>query len=179
MSRSILIGMLACGENEKDQAIAALDSQEHDDWDFFLIENRPNKLAHDELYRRFMESASHYHLFLKLDADMVLRRRTALTEIVGVFDKNPDIVGVGIDLIDFYSDALMPCVICTTDQVSWVAHNDHLMVDSYFRTAGRLLRVSSREEAVALHSPNPAPLQAFRFGIHRAIKATQNDRPPE
>jgi hypothetical protein len=176
MSRSFLVGMLACGENEKDRAIAALDAQDHDDWDFFLIENQPNKAAQDELYRRFMEAASRYHLFLKLDADMVLRRPTALDEITGYFDKNPDSVGVGIDLIDFYSNSLMPCLVCTTDQVTWGAHNDNLMVDSYFRAAGGLLRVSSSEEAVALHSPDPAPLQAFRFGVHRAIKATQNDR---
>lgn len=179
MIYSFLVGMLAYGENEKDEAIAALRRQQHDHWDFFLIEGRPNKEAHEALYARFAEGADDYDLFLKLDADMVLLRPTALTEISAHFDANPRLAALGIDLIDFYTDALMPCLVCVTDQVSWPRHDDALMVDSYMNTRGERLRLSSREEAVAAHSPNPSALQAFRFGVHRATKAIQHDRPRE
>jgi hypothetical protein len=169
--------MLACGENEKDQAIAALNAQDHDDWDFFLIENKENKVAHEELYSRFEASANSYHLFLKLDADTVFRRTSALREISAMFDSRPDAAGILVDLLDFYSNSLLPGLMITTGDVRWPRTADKLMVDSYYRTRGEMLHISSEESAVAAHSPDPSPLQAFRFGVHRATKAIQNDRP--
>ena len=53
------------------------------------------------------------------------------------------------------------------------------MVDSYVKITGRNVHVSNRQAALAIHSPDPSPLQAFRFGVHRAMKAIQDDRAPE
>src|SRR5918992_979837 len=179
MSHRILVGILACGENEKSDAIAALKAQTYSDWDFFLIEDKPNKQAHEELYDRFAQSKLQYDLFLKLDADTVFIRTSALQEISDLFHATPDIVGAGIDLIDFYSNSLIPSLAVATGGVEWPRHTDNLLVDSYTRATGRILRVSDERKAVAVHSPNPSPLQAFRFGVHRALKAVQRDRTPQ
>jgi hypothetical protein len=51
-----------------------------------------------------------------------------------------------------------------------------LLVDSFVAITGKHVRVSERQSALAVHSPDPSPLQAFRFGVHRAMKSIQDDR---
>ena len=178
MGNRILVGMLASGENERDQAIAALRAQTHKDYDFFIIENRPNKEAHEALYSRFMSSAGEFDIFFKLDADMVLSRDTAFEEVADFFAANPEVELILFELIDWYSDSLIPGLVITRSTARWPAHPDQLMVDSYVKITGKNVHVSDRQAALAIHSPDPSPLQAFRFGVHRAMKAVQDDREP-
>jgi hypothetical protein len=42
---------------------------------------------------------------------------------------------------------------------------------------GRAVRVTKDPAPLVVHSPDPSPLQAFRFGVHRAMKMLQLDRP--
>jgi hypothetical protein len=174
----ILVGMLAAGENERDQAVAALRAQTHQDYELFVIENRPNKEAHETLYSRFMSSARDFDIFFKLDADMVLLRNTALEEVAAFFAANPDVELLLFELIDWYSDSLIPGLVITRSSARWPSHSDQLMVDSFVRITGKNVHVSDRQAALAIHSPDPSPLQAFRFGVHRAMKAIQDDREP-
>ena len=178
MGNRILVGMLAAGENERDQAIAALRAQTHKDYELFVIENRPNKEAHEALYSRFMSSAGQFDIFFKLDADMVLVRNTALEEVANFFAGNPEVELILFELIDWYSDSLIPGLVITRSTARWPAHSDQLMVDSFVKITGKNVHVSDRQAALAIHSPDPSPLQAFRFGAHRAMKAIQDDREP-
>ena len=178
MGNRILVGMLAAGENERDQAIAALRAQTHKDYELFVIENRPNKEAHEALYSRFMSSADQFDIFFKLDADMVLVRNTALEEVADFFAGNPEVELILFELIDWYSDSLIPGLVITRSTARWPAHPDQLMVDSFVKITGKNVHVSDRQAALAIHSPDPSPLQAFRFGVHRAMKAIQDDREP-
>lgn len=170
--------MLAAGENERDQAIAALRAQTHKDYELFVIENRPNKEAHEALYSRFMSSADQFDIFFKLDADMVLVRSTALEEVADFFAGSPEVELILFELIDWYSDSLIPGLVITRSTARWPAHPDQLMVDSFVKITGKNVHVSDRQAALAIHSPDPSPLQAFRFGVHRAMKAIQDDREP-
>jgi hypothetical protein len=174
----ILVGMLAAGANEREQAIAALRAQTHKEYDLFIIENRPNKEAHEALYSRFMSSAGEFNIFFKLDADMVLVRNMALAEVANFFATNPGVELILFELIDWYSDSLIPGLVITRSTARWPAHSDQLMVDSYVKITGKNVHVSDRQAALAIHSPAPSPLQAFRFGVHRAMKAVQDDREP-
>lgn len=179
MGKRILVGMLATDENERDQSIAALRAQTHSEYELFMIENRPNKEAHEALYSRFMAEAGRFDIFFKLDADMVLMRNTALEEVANFFAGNPDVELILFELIDWYSDSLIPGLVITRSSARWPTHPDQLMVDSYVKITGRNVHVSDRQAALAVHSPDPSPLQAFRFGVHRAMKAIQDDRAPE
>ena len=178
MGNRILVGMLATDENERAQAVASLRAQTHKEYELFIIENRPNKEAHDALYARFMSSADRFDIFFKLDADMVLLRDTALAEVTDFFAGNPEVELLLFELIDWYSDTLIPGLVITRSSAKWPAHSDQLMVDSYVKITGKNVHVSDRQAALAIHSPDPSPLQAFRFGVHRAIKAIQDDREP-
>ena len=178
MGNRILVGMLATDENERAQAVASLRAQTHKEYELFIIENRPNKEAHDALYARFMSSADRFDIFFKLDADMVLLRDTALAEVTDFFAGNPEVELLLFELIDWYSDTLIPGLVITRSSAKWPAHSDQLMVDSYVKITGKNVHVSDRQAALAIHSPDPSPLQAFRFGVHRAMKAIQDDREP-
>jgi hypothetical protein len=170
--------MLAAGENERDQAIASVRAQTHKEYDLFVIENRPNKEAHEALYSRFMSSAGEFDIFFKLDADTVLVRNTAFAEVATFFAGSPDVELLLFELIDWYSDSLIPGLVITRNTARWPKHSDQLMVDSFVRITGKNVHVSDRQAALAIHSPDPSPLQAFRFGVHRAMKAIQDDREP-
>jgi len=176
MRQRILVGMMACGENERDRAIEAVQGQTYGDYEFFLIENRPNKEAHEALYEKFTTSADRFQVFLKLDADMVLQRPTAFEEVANFFAKHPNVGLLLFELIDWYSDSLIPGIVIARSSARWPKHADRLMVDSYVTVPGRVVTVSNRDAALAVHSPDPSPIQAFRFGVHRAMKAIQDDR---
>jgi hypothetical protein len=178
MGNRILVGMLASGENEREQAIASLRAQTHQDYELFVIENRPNKEAHDALYTRFMSSAGQFDIFFKLDADTVLLRDTALAEVADFFAGNPAVELILFELIDWYSDSLIPGLVITRSTARWPTHSDQLMVEGDVIITGKNVHVSDRQAALAIHSPDPSPLQAFRFGVHRAMKAVQDDREP-
>jgi len=172
-----LVGMLFCGENERAQAVAALERQELESWDLFVLENLPNKAAHDALYGEFMARAADYDFFLKLDADMVFRHERGLTTIRDLFAADPGLEGMMFDVHDWYSDYLTPGLQVFRSSVRWAPHADPLMVDPMPRMTGRAVRVTKAPAPLVVHSPDPSPLQAFRFGVHRAMKMLQLDRP--
>lgn len=176
MNPSVLVGMLYSGENERGDAVAALKGQRFTDWELVSFENLPNKQAHDELYQMFMEEAGNFSHFLKLDADMVLRRETALQEILDVFHRVPELDWLMLDVQDWYTDTLIPGLQTFSNRVRWPASADLLMVDHAPHFPGCQLRLSESPAPVVNHSPNPSSLQAFRFGVHRALKALQLDR---
>ena len=176
MNPSFLVGMLYTGENERDDAVAALKRQRFTGWELVTLENLPNKQAHDELYQMFMEEAGNFSHFLKLDADMVLRRATALEEILEVFDRIVGLDWLMLDVQDWYSGTLMPGLQIFSNRVRWPSNPDLLMVDHAPHFPGSSLRLSEPPAPVVDHSPNPSGLQVFRFGVHRALKALQPDR---
>lgn len=178
MSRKLfLVGMLFCGENERGAAVAALERQELKSWNLFVLENLPNKAAHDTLYGEFMSRAADYEFFLKLDADMVFRHLRGLTIIRDMFGADPAVEALMFDVHDWYSDYLTPGLQVFRSSVRWEPHSDPLMVDPMPRMAGPAVRVTQDPAPLVVHSPDPSPLQAFRFGVHRAMKVLQLDRP--
>jgi hypothetical protein len=168
--------MLCIGENERADAVAALKGQRFTNWELVTLENLPNKQAHDELYHMFMEEAGNFSHFLKLDADMVFRRDTALQDILDVFGSVNALDWLMLDVQDWCSGTLIPGLQIFSNRVRWPPNPDLLMVDHAPHFPGCSLRLSEPPAPVADHSPNPSGLQVFRFGIHRALKALQDDR---
>ena len=87
----VLVLTLFSGEQEYEEAVAALERQSFRGFDHRVFEHLPNKEAHEALQRAVMESAADYDLFLKLDADMVFRSGDALAQIVELFRARPEV----------------------------------------------------------------------------------------
>ena len=174
--KTFLVGMLYSGENEYAASVAALEQQSLRDWDLLRFENLPNKEAHDRLYQAFMQRADQYRFFLKLDADTVLRDAHSLDTLVGLLDI-PERDTLIVDAHDWISDSLIPAGMqAYSNRVRWPVSPDMLMVDHSPRFPGHGHRQYLPPAPIAEHSPDPSPFQAFRYGVHRCLKAIQPDR---
>lgn len=176
-NHNVLIGMMYSGENEYSLAKNSLKKQTFKQWELFTIENKPNKEAHDLLYKTFMASSNNYTLFMKLDADMVCQHKGTLLKIIELFDGNKGLDLVGIDVLDWYSNILIPRQFTYSNRCQWKENTDQLIVDHHPTNIRNYLTISESPIAgMILHSPNPTPLQSYQFGIHRALKACLIDR---
>ena len=173
----VLIGTLYSGENEFEQSKRSLQRQTHEDWEQVVFKHLPNKEAHDRLYRTFMERNDDFDLFVKLDADMVFRSKRSLRTLVDLFESEPELDHALLAVRDWASDTLIMGLHAYSSRAVWTPSEEELFVDHSPSVPGK--RLSTKESPAPLvdHSPDPSPFQAFQFGVHRALKVVQRDRP--
>lgn len=173
----ILIGMLYCEENEYFESLESVKLQAHTNNEYFCIKNLPKKMAHELLYTTFMRNSNRFDLFIKLDADMVLCRRDFFNRLENVFHLNPQIDDLEIPVFDYFTDRLIHGLHVYSNRVKWFKTNEKVFTDM-----GSIIRkihvpVSFSDSFLtpaAWHCPNPSGLQAFHFGIHKAVKAKKS-----
>jgi hypothetical protein len=169
----VLVGILYSGENEYEQVLAALTTQKHNNFQHFVIQDKPNKEAHDLLYASFMEQAENFDYFLKLDADMVLSSPDALGEMLSEFKKN-QLAHLFAYVKDCPSNIMIPGIQMFKSDTKWLGSDEQLNVDYPPKIMGK--SKSYVESNWILHMPNPSEYQLFRYGIHKALKSLQPDR---
>ena len=169
----ILISTLYAGENELDECLESLHSQSYSNWEHKIYRHLPNKKAHDTLYRDFMNRSDEFDLFIKIDADMVFRNSEGLVKILDLFRDLPDLDHLEMAVHDWFSNSLIMGAHAYTSRAKWMFNDEDLFVDYNPVVPGRKLYVWNDPAPLLEHSPNPAPYQAFRFGIHRSLKAFQ------
>jgi len=172
----VLVGTLYTGENEFEQSKRSLQRQTHEHWEQVVLKHLPNKEAHDRLYRTFMEHADDFDLFLKLDADMVFRSKTALRTLVKLFKSHPELDDALLAVRDWASDSLIMGLHAYSHRAVWTSSEEELFVDHTPSVPGKRLATKGPPAPLVDHSPDPSPFQAFRFGVHRALKVVQRDR---
>ena len=172
----VLILTLYGGENELDECVAALQSQTYHNWDHRIFRHLPNVEAHRRLYQTVMEERESYGLFIKLDADMVLKDPTSLERIVAYFAASSDLDHAVFSVSDFMTQEDILGLHVFSPRVSWAKLDEALFVDPDPDIPGRRCDVWEDPAPVALHAPNPGDAQAFHFGVQRALKAFQPGR---
>ena len=172
----ILIGTLYSGENELEDCINAVEKQNYKNWEHKVFKNLPNKEAHDTLYRFFMDRAGEFDLFIKLDADMVFQDERALDEIVKIFQGSEDLDHLVTAVWDFFSESLIMGLHIFSNRVWWEVNEERVFVDPDPFREGEKIALWEAPAPFVLHNPNPDPLQAYSFGVHRMSKAIQSDR---
>lgn len=173
-SMKLLIGILYTIENEFEQCIAAIQSQTHQNFDYFVVEKLPNKEAHETLYNRFMNNADRYDFFIKIDADMVLVRKTFFEEVIKKMQQNPQVDNLEIAVYDFFTDRLIYGLHSYKNTVKWNKTNEIIFVDKNTQKINHLYYNKADLAPAAYHCPNPSKFQAFHFGLHKAVKVTQH-----
>lgn len=173
---SVLVLTLYSGEAEYDQCRESLENQTYSHWEHRAFENLPDAEAHNRLYRTIMEQAPQYDLFLKLDADMVLADREVLSDLVGVFERWPDLDHLVVAVSDWMTDSFIIGVHLFSNRVSWKRHDDELYVDPDPVFPGLKFMVTEPPRDLVFHSNDPSPFQAFHFGAHRGLQAAQTYR---
>ena len=172
----VLVGTLYTGENEFEQSKRSLQRQTHGNWEQVVFKHLPNKEAHDRLYRTFMDHADDFDLFVKLDADMVFRSKTSLRTLVELFEAHPELDDALLAVRDWASDSLIMGLHAYSDRAVWTPSGEELFVDHSPAVPGKRLSTKGPPAPLVDHSPDPSPFQAFRFGVHRALKVVQRDR---
>lgn len=171
--KTLLVGMLYCGEQEFEKSLQSLHSQSMTDFDVFVIENQPNKLAHDVLYGRFMAESGNYDYFLKLDADMVLSSEHSLSEMIR-YCRSGKFSSLLAYVKDYPSQLFIPGIQMFQSDTRWEFSDEMVNVDYTPKVSGKTATVTNKDWV--LHMPDPSPYQMFRYGIHKAIKAIQREK---
>lgn len=173
----ILIGILACIENELEECLNSLDIQTFQNWSSFLIRNKPNLEAHQELYKVFMSEAANYDLFLKLDADMVIQSPDFLQRISDQFTSNPDLDELQIPVYDHFTQREVFGQITYRNSVKWDCNERNELYTDYGAKSRQKVKNIVDFKGDIQHCPNPSNHQSWHFGLHKATKFTQLDFP--
>ena len=175
----VLVGTLYSGENEFEQCVEMLTCQSYCHRTQFAVEHMAERAAHDELYTRFMHDAGEYDLFLKLDADMVLSDSESLAAAVALFEKSPDLDHAVFTVKDWMTGTEIVGIHMYRSHVRWPKCTGRVMTDPTPVLQGARQVFARRPPSpLAVHSPDPNPAQAFRFGLRCAIKAFQIGHEP-
>jgi hypothetical protein len=170
---SVLVLTMYSGEAEFDRCRKSLDSQDYTGWEHRVIKNLPDAEAHELLYRTIMTENQKYDLFFKLDADMVLADPEVLSDLVRVFEEWPGLDHLVVAVSDWMTDSFIIGAHLFSSRVRWKQHEEQLYVDPDPAFPGRKIMVHEPPRDLIFHSNDPSPLQAFHFGAHRGLQASQ------
>jgi hypothetical protein len=167
----IFIGTLASGEAELNACCAAIASQQSVVVTHHIIHDQPEFEAHNQLWAAWDRAKPDHDLFVKVDADTVLNRPTALAEIAALF-KTPDITGAQILLHDYFTDDLISGLNCFSCDVVFKPAKTRLYADHSDSGHKTILKGScvAHLAPIGWHGQNPHPRQAFYYGFHRKLK---------
>ncbi len=170
----IFVGTLACGEAEFDDCCRAVATQQDVEVTHHVIANQPEFEAHNRLWEAWGRAKAGCDLFVKVDADTVLSRPTALAEIFALF-AIPSVTGAQILLHDYFTDRLIAGLNAFSPVVTFRQSSRRLFADRADSNHNVVLKgdAVAHLAPIGWHCTHPHPRQAFHFGLHRALKKQQ------
>lgn len=167
------VGTMESGEDDWSACQAAIKSQSHKDMFHYVISGRTEQDAHRALYEMWNSVKNSFDLFLKIDADTVLRHDHVLSDIVDVFSNNPKLTGIQTYLHDYMTDSLIYGMACIRSSVTVNPNASKLYpdrVDSDHDLVIRGHQLPLSLDPAGNHCHHASEYQAFRFGVHRFLK---------
>jgi glycosyltransferase involved in cell wall biosynthesis len=170
----VLVGTLASGENELEQCRRSVGRQSYP-LEHVVLSGLGKKEAVATLMERFL--ASDADVLLKLDADMVLLAPDYVERVVEIMRANPELELLQMALLDYFSGAAMQGVNAYRRTLDWrPERQDPLFTDRSFVDKSKRLVTWAPFLRDAIHAPDPSPLHAYHFGVHRGMKVLQPGR---
>ena len=168
----IFVGTLASGEAEFEACCAAIASQTGVHITHHIIENQPEYEAHNMLWQAWAENKTSHDIFIKIDADTVLNRKTAILEIFNFFT-DPRVTGIQAELNDYFTDEIIVGPLTGfSSKVEFRPAKSKLFVDH--ADYGHDVILKGKQliglNPVGWHGQNPSAKQSFHFGFHRKLK---------
>ena len=169
--KSIFVGTLFNGESEFFEHAMAIESQERVYINHHVIKNLPEHKAHKELWSDWCDNKNRFDLFVKIDADTVLNRSSALFEIASLFERK-NVTGVQIKILDYFSKSLISGINAFNPEVKFKRRVNKLFPDKADYNHKTVLKGTevSDLEPIAFHCLTPNPRQSFYYGFHRMKK---------
>jgi hypothetical protein len=169
--KSIFVGTLFSGESEFDKHVNVINSQKKIKVSHHVISNMNEFEAHQKLWSDWQDVRCQFDLFVKIDADTVLKSENSLYEISKLFD-NPAVSGVQIKILDYFSNSLISGINSFSPKVKFKSRASRLMPDKVDYNHGIVLKGHETKhlEPVAFHCLHPNQKQSFYYGYHRKLK---------
>ena len=166
------IGTMYSGEAEFEESRAAIAAQEGIVVEHFVLKDLPEFEAHNQLWKKWNSVKSSFDLFVKIDADTVLIGKDALLKIWHLFEANSEVTGAQILLHDYFTDSLIPGPNSFHPSVVFNDSKDPLYPDHADSGHKLVLKGESVQflAPIGEHCKHPAKIQAFHYGLHRALK---------
>lgn len=165
----LLVGTMHTSEQEFDACCAAIRSQTGVQFEHIVISGLPHKEAHARLYGTFMEYSSRFDAFAKVDADMVLTRRTVFSELLQWFVQHSAFDKLTIGVHDYFPDRLVTGLHAWRNTVRWPV-TDLVFADSDGVPENKTHVDLTQLAPAAYHCPDPSDIQCFHYGVIRAVK---------
>lgn len=169
--KKVWVGTLHSGEGDFDKCVESIKRQKDVSITHHVISNLPEKEAHNALWSAWKENKSSHDVFVKVDADTVLKHDRVLSTICELMVG--DVTGIQCPIHDFISNDLINGLNCFSPQVEFKATVDKLFcdrVDSGHKIVLRSEKLPSTLVPAALHCHYSSELHAFHYGLHRKLK---------
>lgn len=169
---NVFVGTLYSGEAEFDACKSAIQQQEGVKITHCIISDLPELEAHNKLWKLWNKKRKNFDLFVKIDAETVLMRSTALLEIVELCSKIEGPCSVHIPLHDYYTDKEILGLNAFTCDIEFSLSTNALFADRTQMTPCK--RLLGEKVAylgpIGYHAQFPNERQAFFYGYHRMLK---------
>lgn len=170
----VFVGTLHSNEGELEHCKKAILEQNDVNVTHVIISGLPEKEAHNELWRSWREAKNDHDIFVKVDADTVLFTQTIIAQLWAIFDNNPRVTGVQAPLLDYFTDGYINGLNCFSPRVTFNDTVDGLFcdrgVDVNHDIVIRSTDVPPALKPAGWHCFHATPIQAFHYGLHRALK---------
>jgi hypothetical protein len=170
----VFVGTMYCGEGDYSKCLEAIAAQDGVVIKHISISDLPEKDAHNKLWQSWRDVKQDFDMFVKIDADTVLTHRTVLLEFWKMMQKNPRITGIQAPLLDYFTDGHINGLNCFSPKVTFRDSADELFCDRQVDIDHDIVIKSEGVppplRPAGFHCYHSSPVQAFHFGLHRALK---------
>lgn len=170
------IGTLTSGEAEFQEASDVIAKQEGVSVTHHVISGLPEREAHLTLWESWNNVRHDYDLFVKIDADTILQRPTAIKELYTLLSKHSGPAAAQVPLWDYFTNQEILGLNAFSAHIEFEENCDNIYTDRVSFTPCTLLRGNdvSHLAPIGWHGKYPNVKQAFFFGYHRIIKRQYN-----
>lgn len=172
--KKVFVGTMSCGEGDFLACCQAIASQRGVQVEHLVIENLPEKEAHNKLWSEWRNRQRDFDLFVKVDADTVLVKDDILSQVMSIMENEPRITGIQAPLHDYFTDGFINGLNCFSPKVTFQDSADDLFCDRQVDVGHDIVMGSTQVpltlQPAGLHCHQTTEIQAFHFGVHRALK---------
>ena len=172
----LYVGTLYSNENEFEDCVRAIQSQNFKNYSHFIFKSLPKKEAHETLFGSFIEKSNQFEVLVKVDADMVINDPDLFGKIAEKFRTHPQLELLEIAVHDFFSDQLIWGLNSYRRSFQWKKSQENLFTDFVPIQTQHRIRDNKDLAPASIHCKNPGRFQSFHYGVHKAVKVMQPKR---
>jgi hypothetical protein len=170
----IFVGTMFVNEGDFKACVDAILAQQGVTVSHTIISGMKEKEAHNALWKSWRDAKGSHDLFVKVDADTVLRDTTTLQTIYAEFAKNHRVTGLQAPLHDYMTDGLINGLNVFSPRVVFNDTKDELYCDRKV-DEGHDITLRGKDLPDTLvpagyHCHHTTERQAFHYGLHRMLK---------